>query len=60
MSSPHEFVLTSSSSQPSTLGVSLVLSEEIRANEVAIEEQRRAKQICDEDRKRFQKLYEEE
>jgi hypothetical protein len=60
MSSPHEFVLTSSSSQPSTLGVSPVLSEEIRANEVVIEEQRRAKQICEEHRKRFQKLYEEE
>jgi pyruvate/oxaloacetate carboxyltransferase len=60
MLSSHEFVLTSSSSQPSTLGVSLVLSEEIRANEVAIKKQRRAKQICEEHQKRFQKLYEKE
>jgi hypothetical protein len=60
MPSSAEFVLTSSSSQPSTLGVGLVLDGDIRANEVTIEEQRSAKQICDEDRKRFQKLYEEE
>ena len=59
MSSPPNLVLTSSS-QPSTLGVGLVLSEEVRVNELAIEERRRVKQICDEDRERFRKHYEVE
>ena len=48
MSSSLNLVLTSSS-QLSTLGVGLVLSEEVRINKLAIEERRRVKQICDKD-----------
>jgi hypothetical protein len=45
MSSPPKFILTSSSSQPSRLGDSLLLSEEVRVYEVAIDEQKRTKQL---------------
>lgn len=68
MSSPPKFVLTTSPSQPSRLGDTLVVGnntgtrqgEAVGTHELTIEQQKRAKQICDADRERFRQFYDDE
>ena len=67
MSSP-KIALTSSPSQPSRLGDTLVVGnktgtcpgEEVGTHGLTVEQQKRAKQICDTDRKRFRQFYDDE
>ncbi|KAH9203162.1 hypothetical protein DL95DRAFT_506691, partial [Leptodontidium sp. 2 PMI_412] len=62
MSSPPKFMLTSSTSQTSTLGDSLSLGDTsvVGAHDIAIEVQKRSKQICDADQERFRRFYDDE
>ncbi|KAH6724866.1 hypothetical protein BKA61DRAFT_567412 [Leptodontidium sp. MPI-SDFR-AT-0119] len=62
MSSPPKYMLTSSTSQTSTLGDGLSLGDTgvVGAHDIVIEVQKRAKQICDTDQERFRRFYNDE